>query len=134
MDGSVVYGSTDEDLKNLRLFKSGKLQYSYMPSRKSLLPRLHHFHEGECVLTSNPRLFCFHAGDARVNEQPGLAAMHTVWLRQHNLIAEKLHTMNPQWSEVRRNNYEEEKDVDRKYETMIFVYCRKLCSRKPEKL
>jgi len=98
LDGSVIYGSTDEDLKNLRLFKKGKLQYSFMPSRKSLLPRLHHFHEGECVVTS-PRLFCFHAGDARVNEQPGLAAMHTVWLRQHNLIAEKLNTMNPQWSE-----------------------------------
>ncbi|CAG7822546.1 unnamed protein product, partial [Allacma fusca] len=98
LDGSVIYGSTDEDLKALRLFESGKLSYSYMPNRKSLLPRLQHFHEGECVLTS-PRLFCFHAGDTRVNEQPGLAAMHTIWLRQHNLIAEQLTAINPQWSE-----------------------------------
>ena len=128
-----MYGSTDEDLKNLRLFKGGKLQYSYMPSRKSLLPRLHHFHEGECVLTS-PRLFCFHAGDARVNEQPGLAAMHTVWLRQHNLIAEKLHTMNPQWDEVRIDLARKPKTLDSDAKLLSLFFCRKLCFKKPEKL
>jgi len=98
LDGSVIYGSTEEDLRHLRLFKTGKLKYHNMPNRKSLLPELHHPHEGECIVSS-PRLFCFTAGDGRANEQPGLTAMHTIWLRQHNLIAEKLSLINPHWTE-----------------------------------
>ena len=30
------------------------------------------------------------AGDARVNVQPGLTAMHTVWHREHNWLAQKM--------------------------------------------
>lgn len=38
---------------------------------------------------------CFLGGDIRVNEQLGLLAMHTVWFRQHNFIADKLKEINP---------------------------------------
>ena len=41
---------------------------------------------------------CFLAGDARVNENIGLASMHTLWARQHNLVAEELSNVNPHWS------------------------------------
>lgn len=40
---------------------------------------------------------CFAAGDARVNEQTLLAAMHTLWVREHNRIAKLLKRYNPQW-------------------------------------
>ena len=40
---------------------------------------------------------CFLAGDSRVNEQAALAAMHTLWVREHNLLATRLRGVNPHW-------------------------------------
>ena len=40
---------------------------------------------------------CFLAGDNRVNEQAALAAMHTLWVREHNKIATELRRLNPHW-------------------------------------
>lgn len=40
---------------------------------------------------------CFVGGDIRVNEQVGLLAMHTIWFRQHNFVAQKLRDANPRW-------------------------------------
>jgi len=42
---------------------------------------------------------CFKAGDDRVNEHIGLAALHTMWLREHNRIARELGLVNPHWSD-----------------------------------
>lgn len=41
---------------------------------------------------------CFDAGDFRVNEQIALVAMHTLWVREHNRIAEILHQINKHWN------------------------------------
>lgn len=36
-------------------------------------------------------------GDGRVNENPGITSYHTVFIRQHNLLEEGLHLLNPNW-------------------------------------
>ena len=40
-------------------------------------------------------------GDVRVNENVALTIMHTIWLRQHNLIVTELAKLNPCWDDER---------------------------------
>lgn len=88
IDGSNVYGSSEEKLRDLRIRGS----FLMRTSRGNRLPRLPQ-HVTGCRLT---RKFdhCFEAGDLRVNEQPSLTLMHVIWLRLHNIIAEALKSLN----------------------------------------
>ena len=100
IDASNVYGSSEEEAHSLRDFTSrnGHLRSGYvMSSGKPLLPP----NTGEpvdCQMDPNrAHVPCFQAGDHRANEQLGLLAMHTLWMRQHNRIADTLRSVNPHW-------------------------------------
>ena len=75
-DASTVYGS---DPTNAAALRSGAF--------------------GE-LLTSGPGLLpvvngVFAAGEGRVTENPALASMHTIFVREHNRIAEKIRMRQP---------------------------------------
>uniref|UniRef100_H2ZVX8 Uncharacterized protein n=1 Tax=Latimeria chalumnae TaxID=7897 RepID=H2ZVX8_LATCH len=103
IDGSNVYGSTEQESQKLRdrANKRGLLaQGQIVPqSGKHLLP----FAMGvptECLRDeSESPIPCFHAGDHRANEQLGLTAMHTLWFREHNRLATQLLKLNPHWDD-----------------------------------
>uniref|UniRef100_A0A6A7FUB4 Peroxidase-like n=1 Tax=Hirondellea gigas TaxID=1518452 RepID=A0A6A7FUB4_9CRUS len=95
LDASNVYGSSVEESQRLRLFRGGELKQAVRGGR-SLLPPNERDEECQSPAPDKP---CFGAGDTRVNEQPNLTVLHTVWMRQHNLLARQLSQLNPSWSD-----------------------------------
>ncbi|KAG1649196.1 Peroxidasin [Nymphon striatum] len=90
IDASQVYGSSDDLMKELRL-ENGFLNVTFLPQS---VPREYLPQDGsQCG--NNP---CFRAGDDRVNEQLDLTVMHTIFMREHNLIAAKITEAQPSWS------------------------------------
>ena len=77
IDGSNVYGSDEQTCNSLRLFKGGRMA----TSKGGLLPQ----DSGGFFL----------AGDIRANEQNGLTCMHTLFVREHNRIADQIARNNP---------------------------------------
>jgi len=96
LDGSNIYGSNVDKMRQLREFRGGRLRAQRSPTRR-----------GQPLLMANPNecqdqrtgAACFLSGDGRVNEQPDLALMHTVWLREHNRVANELARLHPEWSD-----------------------------------
>ena len=104
IDGSQIYGSTTSRAKFLREFSGGQLIMKQDLPRKSSLHKIPPCPPGEDGIVPNgccPNglAFCFVAGDNRVNEVTSLVVMHTLWLREHNRIAESLSSINPHWDD-----------------------------------
>ena len=91
IDASNVYGSDDERALALRaLDGTGRLSVSdgdFLPYNTAGLPN---------AGGTSPTLFL--AGDVRANEQVGLAAMHTLFVREHNRLADQIRSAEPQLS------------------------------------
>lgn len=101
VDGSNVYGSDFERASWLRA-EDGKLKVS----SGNLLPW--NTIDGEFNSPIDPEspfmgddtrqlTKWFVAGDVRANENPLLIAFHTLFVREHNRLAEKLKEKNPDW-------------------------------------
>ena len=88
IDGSMVYGSDDERALALRTLEGGRLK----TSDGDLLP----FNEDGLANAGGTSDALFVAGDVRANEQAGLTAMHTLWVREHNRIADRIASENPE--------------------------------------
>ena len=89
LDGSNVYGSSDEEALNLRTLSGGLLKVHSKKetcSQGSSCPYSFLPYATENFDSDAP----FLAGDGRVNEQPGLTSMHTLFVRFHNKLATKL--------------------------------------------
>lgn len=90
IDASNVYGSDAERASALRTNDgTGKLK----TSEGDLLP----FNTEGLPNAGGPSDTLFLAGDVRANEQVGLTAMHTLFVREHNRIAQRLAGEHPDW-------------------------------------
>lgn len=110
LDASAVYGSAQERADWLRTFIGGKMKVS----SGNLLPYNTVNRERSGVLATNApsmdnpvgltdRMFV--AGDVRANENPLLAAVHTLFVREHNLICDELALRFPNWNDERLYQY-----------------------------
>ncbi|KAK6180441.1 hypothetical protein SNE40_012597 [Patella caerulea] len=91
IDASSVYGSSMSELDALRSKSNGMLV--------NINNRLPKNPADNCILSQKNNTYCFKAGDARVNVWPGLVTIHTIFMRQHNLIAAELKKINSSWSD-----------------------------------
>ena len=91
IDASNVYGSDERRAQALRtLDGTGRLRTSpghLLPFNLDGLPNAN---------SDSPELFL--SGDVRANEQIGLTAMHVLFLREHNRLADRLRAVNPGWT------------------------------------
>ena len=88
LDGSVIYGSDDVRAAALRTFEGGKLKTSdgdLLPYNTLGLPN---------AGGTSDSLFL--AGDVRANENVALSSMHTIFVREHNRIADEIAQHDPQ--------------------------------------
>ncbi|KAL7873060.1 hypothetical protein AOLI_G00121310 [Acnodon oligacanthus] len=106
LDASTVYGHSVDSENALRNLSSseGLLAVNSKYADHGGHPYLPFVNRtpSKCIQQpgSGPRerVECFLAGDSRVNEILPLAALHTVWLREHNRIATQLKQLNAHWS------------------------------------
>ena len=88
IDASMVYGSDRERALELRtLDGTGRLKVS----SGNLLP----FNTNGLPNAGGTGSNFFLAGDVRANEQVGLAAMHTLFVREHNYVAKRIKRIFP---------------------------------------
>lgn len=90
IDGSMVYGSDDERNAALRVAGTPFLKVSngnMLPFNTDSLTNANGF------VTDPTSLFL--AGDIRANEQLGLTVMHTLFVREHNRLAERFLNDDP---------------------------------------
>ena len=95
LDGSMIYGTSATQTAALRTMTDGKLKMGVndsLPLDTSMPSKV------ACPPGSRS---CYLAGDIRVNENDELTAMHTLWVREHNRIAARLHKRQPNWKEER---------------------------------
>ncbi len=92
IDGSNVYGSDASRATLLRTGVGGRLN----TSAGNLMP---YNTTGAENAGGDTRTDLFIGGDVRANEQPGLAAMHTLFVREHNYWADRLAGENPGWND-----------------------------------
>ncbi|GFR82948.1 peroxidasin [Elysia marginata] len=87
VDASVVYGNNEEMIQKLR-DKNGHGIYFELENGRPKDNGL-----DDCLRRPGKNDVCYLAGDERVNEHPGLTAIHTLFMRKHNLWAHRIRQM-----------------------------------------
>ena len=94
LDGSVVYGTSEQRANELRTFEGGKLITT--EHEKGDLLRLA---PANSIEEQRVRGLAFFSGDIRANENIALTAVNTLFVREHNRIAEEILNDNPELSD-----------------------------------
>lgn len=113
LDASTVYGSSPGAEKQLRNWSSSagllRVNTRHLDSGRTYLPFASVACAPEPGAPHTTRTPCFLAGDGRASEVPALAAVHTLWLREHNRLAAMFKAINPHWSA--ETSYQEARKV-----------------------
>ena len=97
IDGSTVYGSSQGRSDWLRTFENGRMKVSEH-EHGDLLPVGGEGSPGMSFGGFSANLK-FVAGDVRANEHIALLAIHTLFVREHNRLADAILDRNPDWTD-----------------------------------
>ncbi|XP_075749279.1 chorion peroxidase [Rhipicephalus microplus] len=97
IDASHIYGTNEDITNSLRSFVRGLLKYREVEGSVRLPPSLQPRND-RCSRPSEGKI-CFKTGDFRSNQNPGLMSLHTLFLKDHNRIANTLARNNPSWND-----------------------------------
>jgi hypothetical protein len=97
IDASMVYGTDPVRSRWLRTLSGGEMKVT-ATAVGDLMP----YNDGRRLNAGNPEQVnyskeLFVAGDIRANEQPTLAAIHTVFVREHNFQARRIRQEHAEW-------------------------------------
>ncbi|GAU91369.1 hypothetical protein RvY_03635-2 [Ramazzottius varieornatus] len=98
IDGSAIYGQTKAKADSLRTFQDGNLDVFAPTSDPHYALPPQNAKASDCIAPTATKK-CFKAGDSRVNVHLGIAEVQTLWLRQHNFVANILRDLNPRWND-----------------------------------
>src|SRR5262249_6097861 len=101
VDGSQIYGSSDALASSLRTGVGGRLK----TSDGNMLPYDNATYFGanppsmanDAHIVTDDQLYA--AGDKRANENIELTAMQTLFVREHNRLADQIAAEHPSWSD-----------------------------------
>ncbi|XP_041369551.1 uncharacterized protein LOC121383530 [Gigantopelta aegis] len=98
VDASMMYGQTQEMLKEIRTYIDGTLR----TGDKNLSPNTTNVqcHREMVNAHGHTNPLCF-LTDFRANEHPALISLHIIFTRLHNVIAGNLKKGNPDWKDER---------------------------------
>lgn len=96
LDLSSVYGNSLEENIKVRQYKGGLLKTSWH-NNKSYLP-IKSGLNAECPAKNE---YCYNIPDDRNQFIPIITVLHTIFVREHNRLANMLSQINPQYSDER---------------------------------
>ncbi|XP_064612465.1 chorion peroxidase-like [Liolophura sinensis] len=99
LDVSTIYGSDEESMNELRTMSNGLLKVTSSPNGDLLMQNPAATGTPACRTTGSQH--CFKTGEGRANQQPALMTLHTLFMREHNRVARKLHELSPSWDDER---------------------------------
>jgi len=106
VDGSAIYGSSEERANWLRSFVDGKLKVSegdLLPWNTVTGNAIDEIDLSSPFMADDTRSLnkYFVAGDVRANENPLLVGIHTIFVREHNRQCDIIKADHPSWSDER---------------------------------
>ncbi|XP_060850509.1 peroxidase-like isoform X1 [Rhopalosiphum padi] len=97
IDSSQLYGHQSDKADSIRTFNGGKLitdivdENQFCPLRNR---------EGSLLCDGRANVgYCFEAGDPRINQHFGITSYTIMFTRFHNVVADLLQNINPQWTD-----------------------------------
>ncbi|XKL67089.1 hypothetical protein PGB90_010509 [Kerria lacca] len=97
LDGSLIYGSNEDTSNFLRTFRGGLLRAQLTADRRPFLINTDK-PTRVCHVLSDAEV-CYSAGDGRVNQNSEIAVSQVMFMRLHNLLANQLSIINPDWTD-----------------------------------